>query len=253
MYAMKKITKESADADDAAEPGMSLLWGLATKASRGPQPAHTRDGIADAAVRIADEEGLDAVSMRRVAAEIGTRATSLYRYVRAKDELLDLMVDQVMGEFDAPSRSGEWRSDLSAMARHMRALMMRHPWMISIPAPLGPNSLVKMEATLSALDGHGLDNDALNVILTTLSTFTRGYAAREISVLQAQSRARLSLAQWQASQHAYIEMIRSSGRFPLFSGLLGGADATRQPKSADQEFDESLECLLDGIAQRMSR
>jgi AcrR family transcriptional regulator len=252
---MAKSSKsiEAAEADKAAVT--PLLWARPSRASRGPQPAHSRDRIAEAAVTIADVDGIDAVTMRRVAAEIGTRATSLYRYVRSKEELLDLMVDRVVGENCIPEPSGDWRPDLRAIAHHMRAVVKRHPWMISISVfrtPLGPNTVATREATLRALDGHGLDADGMLVIATALSTLARGYAAEEIAEQEAETRSGLGREQWRDSQVQYVEMIRDSGEYPLFMRIIDEARMPHDPKRVEQGFEQALECLLDGIAARLS-
>ena len=231
-----------------------LLWARSARPSRGPQPAHSRARIAEAAVTIADADGIEAASMRRVAAAIGSRATSLYRYVRNKDELLELMVEQVMGETHPPARSGDWRVDLAAIAHHARAVIKRHPWMIAISVfrpTLGPNSLASMEATLSALDGHGLDIDGMLAIANALSTFARGYAAGEIAEQQAEARSGLGREQWMEIQGRYVEMIRNSGRFPLFMRVVDDAKTPHDPHLVQQGFEQGLQCLLDGVAVRL--
>lgn len=205
-------------------------------------------------MKIADAEGIEAASMRRVAAEIGSRATSLYRYVRNKDELLDLMVDLVMGETQTPEPSGDWRADLAAIAHHMRAAIKRHPWMIAISAfrpTLGPNSLASMEATLKALDGHGLDIDGMLVIANALSTFARGYAVGEIAEQQAEARSGLGRERWMETQGQYVETIRSSGQFPLFMRVVDDARTPHDPHLVQQRFEQGLQCLLDGVAARL--
>ncbi len=235
--------------------GRPLLWARPARASRGRQPAHSRDGIAEAAVAIADGEGIDAVSMRRVAAEIGTRATSLYRYVRSKEEVLDLMVDLVAGETALAPPSGDWRSDLRAIAHQMRAAIERHPWMISISvfrAPLGPNSLAMTEAILQALNGRRLDIDGMLVVATALSTFARGYAAGAIAERQAEARSGLGHEQWMLSQTQYLAMIRASGAYPLINQVIDDARTPHDPRFVQQGFEQSLECLLDGIAARLT-
>ena len=247
MYAI--MARES----ESTESGL-LLWARPAPPSRGPQPAHSRARIAEAAVKIADANGIEAASMRRVAAEIGSRATSLYRYVRKKDELLDLMVELVMGESRAAEPSGDWRADLAAIAHHMRAVIKRHPWMIAISGfrpTLGPNSLASMEATLKALDGHGLDIDGMLVIANALSTFARGYAAGEIAEQQAEARSGLGRERWMQTQAQYVEMIRSSGQFPQFMRVVDDARTPHDPRMVQQGFEQGLECLLDGVAARL--
>jgi len=205
-------------------------------------------------VKVADADGIEAASMRRVAAEIGSRATSLYRYVRNKDELLELMVELVMGESRIPEPSGDWRADLAAIAHHARAVIKRHPWMIAISAfrpTLGPNSLASMEATLKALDGHGLDIDGMLVIANALSTFARGYAAGEIAEQQAEARSGLGRERWMETQGQYVETIRSSGRFPLFMRVVDEALTPHDPHLVQEGFEQGLQCLLDGVAARL--
>src|SRR5689334_8314034 len=103
--------------------------------ARGRPPAHTRDQVVDAAIRVADSEGLAAVTIRRIATEIGAGAMSLYTYVPDKDRLLDLMVDRVGASMPAAPITGDWRADLLALAAAQRSLMLAHPW---LPAAL-PN------------------------------------------------------------------------------------------------------------------
>src|SRR5262245_65709076 len=97
-----------------------VIWARPERGTRGPKPAHSRDEVAAAGVRVADAAGLDAVTMRRVAAELGTGTTSLYRYVPSKEDLLDLMADAVLGEGEPPPRTREWRADRAAAARPLR-------------------------------------------------------------------------------------------------------------------------------------
>src|SRR3954464_12647728 len=113
--------------------------------ARGRPPAYTRDQVVEAAIRLADAEGLAAVTMRRIATEIGAGAMSLYTYVPDKDRLLDLMVDRVGPDAPAVSLSGDWRADMVALAASQRALMLAHPW---LPAAL-PNRRLTGRNTLA--------------------------------------------------------------------------------------------------------
>src|SRR5882757_11529334 len=107
-----------------------VIWARPERAGRGPRPAHSRADIAAAAVRIADAEGLDGVSMRHVAAELGCGTMSLYNYVPRKEDLYELMVDAFSGEYDLPEQpSGDWRANMLMVAVQARALIHRHPWL----------------------------------------------------------------------------------------------------------------------------
>jgi AcrR family transcriptional regulator len=130
-----------------------VIWGRPEWAGRGPVPSLSREGIAAASVALADAQGIEAVSMRTLAAELGVGAASLYRYVARKDELIDLMVDAVMGgdlEFEI---RGDWREDLRSFAHGLRAMTLRHPWMAVPSAGLrnfGPNTAWRYEQVLGA-------------------------------------------------------------------------------------------------------
>lgn len=121
----------------------TVSWNRPERAAKGPSPSRTRAEITSAAVAIADAEGIEALSMRRVAKELGTGTASLHRYLASKDDLLDLMLDAVAAEGGGPpAPSGDWRSDLRGLAHRSQAAFPRHPWMTSLAAgrpSLGPN------------------------------------------------------------------------------------------------------------------
>jgi len=121
--------------------------------------ALSRDEIVRAAIKVADAEGPDAISMRRIARELNAGTMSLYWHVASKEELLDLMIDSVQGEQLTPEPSGDWRTDLRALTRGARAALHRHPWMVDFMGgrpPTGPKALQNIERALSSLDGLGL-------------------------------------------------------------------------------------------------
>ena len=109
-----------------------VIWARPERTGRGPKPAFTRADIAAAAVRLADDGGLDAVSMRHVAAELGCGTMSLYNYVPRKEDLYELMVDAVSGEHELFEPTGDWRADMLRNARQTKALMHRHAWMVRL-------------------------------------------------------------------------------------------------------------------------
>ena len=147
------------DESGRGDPGrtLELLWGTREPPSRGPKPGLTVDQIVRTAIALADAEGLEAVSMRRLAGELGAGTMSLYRYVPGKAELVDLMLDAVHGEGDPPGASG-WRAELEHHARQTWAMHQRHPWAAGAyrRPVLGPNVIDRYEAMLRALDGTGL-------------------------------------------------------------------------------------------------
>ena len=139
-----------------------VIWDRPERAARGPAPSLSREQITTAAVTLADTQGIEAVSMRAMAAELGVGAASLYRYVARKDELIDLMVDAVMGSDLQFEVRGDWREDLRSFAHGLRAMTLRHPWMAVPSAGLRnfvPNTARCYEQVLSAIDGLGLEID----------------------------------------------------------------------------------------------
>lgn len=140
--------------------GIALLWGEQDQPARGPKPSLTPRRIAESAVTLADAEGLEAVSMNKVAAEFGVSAMALYRYVPGKTELVELMVEAVVAERPDLSAAGEgWRARLTELAHRLWAVYRAHPWLLAATAMrpvLGPNQLAWMDAALDVLEPTGL-------------------------------------------------------------------------------------------------
>jgi AcrR family transcriptional regulator len=157
-------------------PGLDLLWGRRERGKRGPRPGLSAEAIVDTAVRIADAEGLEAVSMARVAGELKFTTMSLYRYVASKDELLQLMFNaSALGAESLFLEGDDWRSRLRAWAIIQRDMLDLHPWItqMSMPAPpLAPNSLHFVERGLEALDGTGLADAEKIRVIGLLASYT---------------------------------------------------------------------------------
>ncbi len=221
------------------------------RAARGPKPAYSRAEVAAVGVRVADAEGIEAVSMRRIAAELGAGTTSLYRYVSKKDDILDLMGDAIMGEEDPPARTGDWRADLREIARRTRAVMLRHPWSAALSAgrpSLGPNGLRWMEASFAALGDLGLDADDLLAKVSAVATYVRGTVAGELGEREAARRSGLTIDGWMAEQSPYGKVIRDSGRYPTFTRIMEEARIPHLPDRLERLFALGLEQVLDGLA-----
>src|SRR3984957_2964182 len=149
--------------------GLDLLWGRRGPGKRGPRPGLSADAIVDAAIRLADAEGLEGVSMARVAAELGFTTMSLYRYVDSKEELLQLMWNaSARGAEDLVLEGDGWRPRLRMWAIVQRDMIDLHPWISQMPMaapPVAPNSLVFVELGLATMDGTPLaDPDKLRFI-----------------------------------------------------------------------------------------
>jgi AcrR family transcriptional regulator len=227
-----------------------VVWMLPDRPGRGPRPAHSREQITVAAIKIADAEGLDAVTMRRLAAEIGCGTMTLYRYVPTKDHLLDLMIDATEGELvfpDAPT--GDWRAGLRAVAWMQRDRLLRHPWLASLESgrpSFGPNSLRNLEQGFGMLDGMGLDIDQMLVLVSTLLAFVCGAVITELAEQEAQRRTGLNTQEWQARMAPYVAKLIESGKYPAFSRII--TDAKLPHSSADEGFARGLDLVLNGLA-----
>ncbi|PWR08753.1 TetR/AcrR family transcriptional regulator [Micromonospora acroterricola] len=165
--------------------GRQSIWTRPERGSRGPVPAHSRDAIVEAAIALADAEGLPAVSMRAIATALGTGAGSLYRYLSSRDDLLDLMTDRVVGELRPyPPAEGDWLDGMLLLARRQLALHRRHPWLIEVshrPSAVGPESLAWFDNCLRILEPVACavtaKFEAIAMVTGVVSLFARSAAA----------------------------------------------------------------------------
>jgi AcrR family transcriptional regulator len=228
--------------------GGASIWMRPERSTRGPAPEHNRAEIASAAVTLADASGLAAVTMRSAAAAIGTAPASLYRYVATRDELVELMADQVHGEFSyhRPS-SGHPVADLLRLARQGRAIYHRHPWLLDLPATgnlPGPNAVAFIEHALAALAGTDLTGPAKLETIGLFSGTVRLFAQAEIS----QRRAGQDTAQWQGSLAGYLAQIAAAGQHPHLAAAL--ADQPSHDDAAQRQlplFDHAMTRILTGL------
>jgi AcrR family transcriptional regulator len=230
-----------------ARAGGASIWVRPERSARGPAPEHSRAEIASAGVMVADAGGLGAVTMRSVAVSIGTAAASLYRYLATRDELVELMADQVYGEFcyHEPS-SGHPVTDLLELAQQGRAMYHRHPWLLDLPAAgnlPGPNAVAFIEHALAVLTGTGLTGPAKLETIGLFSGAVRLFAQTEIG----QRRAGQDTAQWQGALAGYLAQIAAGGQHPHLAAAL--ADQPSQAEAAQQEplFDHAMTRILTGL------
>jgi AcrR family transcriptional regulator len=232
------------------EPGPELVW-----TRERPQPSRRAPSVEQfvaRAVAIADADGLAAVTMRRVATELGSGTASLYRYLTSRDELLDLMVDAVWGEMEPPVPTGDWRADLTAVARRLRVALLRHPWLsgeLTGRPSLGPNSLHHADAAIGAALALTPDVTLAVNVVDSVMAYVLGAVARELAEIQAQRRTGLTEAQWQASVGPYVRQLIDSGEYPNLTRRIREADDDVSP---EEHFEFGLACVLDGAAARVA-
>ncbi|MGW7204920.1 TetR/AcrR family transcriptional regulator [Streptomyces sp. NPDC054837] len=232
---------------------LELLWDTGRRPSRGPKPALTLDRIVEAAVQVADADGLDAVSMRRVAGELGTGAMSLYRYVPGKAELLDLMLDRVQKPSENPADlgDGDWRSALEALGRATLALYRRHPWLLQVNQSrpiLGPSALDGMEKVLTLIKPMGLTDPELVSAIIMIDGYVVGAARTQLYQQEVERRTGLTDAEFWQAQVPTLEKVMASGRYPVLAALSDDAFGTDF-----DHFEFGLQRILDGLEVIVSR
>jgi AcrR family transcriptional regulator len=231
------------------------IWARDEPRGRGPRAPLSRAQIAQTALKIADEEGLEAVSIRRIARELRSGTMSLYHYFDSRDELLDLMADTVAGEMLVPGElPRDWREALRAIAHYSRQTFLAHPWMLMTlqeRPPVSPNLLRHIEQSaqsVAALGEAGVDPELLEGIVTATDDYTIGFTLRELaSGGFDDERGRKVAARFAESfEDPHVRYLLACGEFPMHSAFLTSG---RPPRV--QRFEVGLEWLLDGFAAQL--
>ncbi|MBZ4319152.1 TetR/AcrR family transcriptional regulator [Streptomyces huiliensis] len=232
-------------------PPAPSLWERLERPAPAPRPAALSPArIAAAAVALADAEGLEAVTMRRLAADLGVAPMAAYRYVSGKDELIALMVDFVHGEMELPDGTEDWRKVMRAVGLRTRALMLKHPWTVRADHfSLTPNQFAVTERALTALGGLGLDADTMMAVFRTVSAYVHGAVGSEVG-LSLMMRKRGWRTGDEAREGLAPEMtwLMNTGRYPATHQYLTEA---RRKDDAEWRFELGLDCVLDGVAARL--
>ena len=230
------------------EPSTHSIWLRPERAGRGPVPTIDRARIASAGVLLADSDGLPAVTMRAVAVALGAAPASLYRYVATRDELLELMIDQVNGEISYFGLgSGRWLADLLTLARQSRSVYLAHPWLLDATAtrtPVGPHAVTYLEHALASLADLAVSPrtklEAIAILNAVVSTLTRAEVTQRL--------AGRTIPQWQQAQAEYLTQVAMAGHHPHLATALTGQppEAEDSPESL---FDRILTRTLTGLLQ----
>ncbi|MEU3372046.1 TetR/AcrR family transcriptional regulator [Streptomyces sp. NPDC006660] len=221
-----------------AEP--EVIWARPERAGRGPRPAFSRADIAAAAVRVADAEGIDGVSMRHVAAELGCGTMSLYNYVPRKEDLYELMVDAVSAEYDLSAPTGDWKADMMALAHQTRALMHRHPWVPRLMSPVygfSPNALRYLEHCMTVLDPLEATYGTKMELIASVNGVVTTYVANEIATAERTRSLPWSPEQEQGVRIAYLFSQVATGRYPR---LAAAFTEDSGPIDLDAVFERAL-------------
>jgi AcrR family transcriptional regulator len=225
------------------------IWELPEHGERGPKAQYSRAAIAAAAVALADAEGLDAVTMRRMAAGLGLGTMSLYNYVPTKDHLVQLMIDQVGGEYRFPAGPPrDVRQAIIELARQGRDITQRHPWLPRVvttrPPAMGPAALRYIDHFLGLLSGTGLDTGVKMELLGLVNGFAINYGGMQAALAEERARTGVTAEQQATAQVSQLVAAAASGRYPNLTAALGApAPAERD---ADEIFDSCISRLADG-------
>jgi AcrR family transcriptional regulator len=226
-----------------------LLWEDRSRPTRGPKPALTPDEVVQAAIDIADEEGLSALTMHAVSARLGYTTMAVYRYFPNKEALYDAIVDAGMGLPPRPPEPrGNWRAELREWALAKRAMLCARPWLAELPfvaAPHGPNWLAWLEAVVDSLSVTSLSEADKGQVLSVLDGYTRGASDTAVSLARARARG-ISEQEWAAAVGADLGRAIGDPRFPKFAALIS-APSEAQPRTLEESFDFGLKLVLDGI------
>ena len=249
-----------------ARRSMDLLWRRSLPATRGPKAALDLETVVRAGIELADADGLDALSMRRVAERLEMGTMSLYTYVPGKGELLDLMVDTVYGErLDqvALDPAAGLRGRLDALAREQWAFFQRHPWTLSIASGrsvLGPNEAESYERALSAVANLGIAARDAVAIVDAISMFVRGAARDAAEASGAEAATGKTELEWWTERDALLNEVMTAERFPTLTRLAadGGFDVPPDTENYNvrfilDDFEFGLQRLLDGIEAYVGR
>jgi AcrR family transcriptional regulator len=227
------------------------IWARPEPRSRGL----SRGQIVEAALKIADEEGLAEVSIRRIARELRSGAMSLYHYFDSRDELFDLMGDTVAAEMLVPELPGGWREALHAIAAHTRSTFLNHPWMLSTLQDrprVSPNLLRHIEQSAQSvrtLGEQGVAPALLTGIVTAVDDYTIGFTYRELAGGRSPDRGRALAARFRdAYNEPHVRYLLESGEFPMLEQFV----ASGEPP-AMQPFEAGLDWLLDGFEASLRR
>jgi AcrR family transcriptional regulator len=230
---------------------LDLLWGTQEPPSRGPKPSLSVEQVVRTAIAVADADGLDALSMRRVADELSVGTMSLYRYVPGKSELVDLMVDAVQAELPTDTEPGApetWRQGLTTVARGEYALYQRHPWILRVSQarPLfGPHSMAAYDAALRTVDGLGLTAHEMAAMAAMVSCYVQGTARVTVDFDVAARRSGISDEQWWGAQLPPMTAAFAQGRYPTMAAVYEAG--AYDPDDDFFSFEFGLQRVLDGV------
>jgi AcrR family transcriptional regulator len=230
---------------------IELLWGVQRR-RRGPRPSLSGEQIVAKAIELADSGGLAGLSMRKLADELGITPMSLYGYVPGKTELLDVMADRAYSEITSRGDPADpWQARLAELAQQHWAVLLSHAWLLHIAASrplLGPHVTALYDAELAAVDGLGLTDIDMDLIVSLVDDYVRGAARGVTEAADAQARTGMSDQQWWEAYGPLLAEVLDPARYPtaVRVGTAAGQEygAAHDPA---RSFKFGLQRIIDGI------
>ncbi|WP_037303546.1 TetR/AcrR family transcriptional regulator [Amycolatopsis orientalis] len=221
------------------------------------QPALSQAQIVAEAVRLLDVEGVDALSMRRLGTALNAGATSLYRHVANRDELIELVVDEVYGEITVPDGDTRWREAAVVGAQSVRAMILRHPWIASLLGSvglsyLGPNVMRLNERLLAVFVAAGFPDDEADQAISAVISYVIGMGTTEAAWLTTVAKSGRSEREW--AEHLRPAVEEAAREYPHQRDRLVRDDVETDPERLrDEKFRYGLDRMLDGLETRLKR
>lgn len=243
------------------DPVLQLLWRHHTPSPdaaprRGPKQKVSVDDVVDAAIDLADADGLASLSMRGLAQSLGLGAMTLYTYVPTRNDLVVLMVDQVFGRRELPPHPDDLRERLEQVARVQYDDCRAHPWLLDVTglrAWLGPHVADRYEWQLGAVEGLGLDDIEMDQTVTLLATLGTGAARAEEAVRHAERETGMTDAVWWEANYEALGEVMAGREYPL-AGRVGTAAGEAYQAASDprRELDFGLARIIDGLVAHLA-
>jgi AcrR family transcriptional regulator len=238
----------------SAQQIFELLWGTREPPSRGPKPSLSVDRIVEVAINIADAEGLDGLSMRKIAEQLGVTTMSLYRYVPSKHDLVELMLDAIAYPPPRPEdMPAHWRDALHWWAHQQIAAFSRHPWLNQYAfahPPFGPNNIQWMECAIQAILRSGLPPSEAMAVLLVLTSYTMGVARLQYSLIRSEAAIGIAYEDMGVVYAQLLEKVVADGRHPGLAEVIvagGFGEEGPQDNQPEDDFEYGLQFILDGI------